>query len=94
MCICWDGGWRAPHLGARRIRVGAPVTGALSGLELRVLVSPSAACLQCPHFLLHQHRGCLHTLPGGGLPETGLPGDPGVHPGEAPLTAGEPAAGE
>lgn len=59
-----------------------------------VLISPSAAGLQCPHFLLHQHRGCLHPLSGRGLPETGLPGDPGVYPGTAPLTAGEPAAGE
>lgn len=56
--------------------------------------SPSAAGLQCPHLLLHQHRGCLHPLPGRGLPETGVPGDPGVYPGTAPLTAGEPAAGK
>lgn len=79
------GGW-APCFGTEGVRVGAPVTG--------VLISPSAAGLQCPHFLLHQHCGCLYPLSGRGLPETGLPGDPGVYPGTAPLTAGEPAAGE
>lgn len=63
-------------------------------LSVTGLSSSSAACLQRPHLLLHQHRGCVHSLPSRGLPETGLPGDPGVHPSSAPLTAGEPATGE
>lgn len=100
--VCWHlsvcllrWGLGASCSGAGRVRAGAPMTGVGSRPEHGVhLISPSAARLQCPHFLLHQHRGRLHPLPGRGLPETSLPGDPGVHPGATPLSAGEPAAGE
>lgn len=42
---------------------------------------------------VHQHDRDLHPLPGRGLPATGLPGDQGLHPGQAAPAAGEPAAG-
>lgn len=44
--------------------------------------------------LLHQHRGSVHSLPRRGLPEAGLPGDQGMHPGSPPLAERKPAAGE
>lgn len=50
--------------------------------------------VQRADLLLHQHRGRVHPLPRRGLPEAGLPGDQGVHPGSPPLAEGEPAAGE
>lgn len=49
--------------------------------------------VQRADLLLHQHRGRVHPLPRRGLPEAGLPGDQGVHPGSPPLAEGEPAAG-
>lgn len=86
-------GLGALYFGVRRTRV---MQGSMPAVFLSVmcLSSPSAACLQCPHLLLHQHRGGVHSLPSRGLPETGLPGDPGMYPGSAPLTAGEPATGK
>lgn len=58
------------------------------------LLSSHTDSVQRADLLLHQHRGCVHPLPRWGLPEAGLPGDQGMHPGSPPLAEGKPAAGE
>lgn len=50
--------------------------------------------VECADLLLHQHRGSVHSLPRRGLPEAGLPGNQGMHPGSPPLAERKPAAGE
>lgn len=54
---------------------------------------PSTDRVQRSDLLLLQHRGSVHPLPSRGLPEAGLPGDQGMHPGSPPLPEREPAAG-
>lgn len=55
---------------------------------------PSTDSVQRADLLLYQHRGSVHPLPRRGLPEAGLPGDQGVHPGSPALPEGKSAAGE
>lgn len=73
-------------------RTPFPLNILSSSLTLRPLCSP-AARVQRADLLLLQHRGSVHPLPSWGLPEAGLPGDQGMHPGSPPLPEREPAAG-
>lgn len=65
----------------------------LSDSSLSLPPRPSTDRVQRSDLLLLQHRGSVHPLPSRGLPEAGLPGDQGMHPGSPPLPEREPAAG-